>query len=214
MVYLPAHFEDHDLPRMQALIGAHPLATLVTYGPDGIAANHVPLLLDPARGEHGTLIGHVARANDLWRDGFHAGDSLAIFHGPDAYISPNWYPTKLEAHEVVPTWNYAVVHAYGQLMVHDDPKWVRGVVGRLTKTMESTQPEPWKMADAPPAYTAAMLANIVGIEIPITRLVGKMKASQNRSRADRNGVIDALVGSGSARSREMADLVRDAGGER
>lgn len=211
MVYLPAHFEDHDLAGMHALIGARPLATLVTSGPDGIAANHIPLLLDLARGEHGTLIGHVARANDLWREGFHVGESLAIFHGPDAYISPNWYPTKQETHEVVPTWNYAVVHAYGELVVHDDPKWVRGVVGRLTKAMESTQPVPWKMADAPPAFTAAMLVNIVGIELPITRLVGKMKASQNRSEADRNGVIDALQESDSAGSREMARLVHDAG---
>ena len=122
MVYLPEHFEMHDRHRMAGLIAANPLATLVTLGPDGMAANHIPLLFDPDLGEYGTLVGHVARNNDLWRDGHHDGESLAIFQGIDAYITPTWYASKQVTHEVVPTWNYAVVHARGPLVIHDDDR--------------------------------------------------------------------------------------------
>jgi len=207
MVYLPGHFAESRLEALHELIAAHPLAMLVTLGPDGIAANHIPLLLDPSRGEFGTLIGHVARNNDLWREGFHEGESLAVFGGPKAYISPNWYAAKAETHEVVPTWNYAVVQAYGSLVIHDDEKWVRGVVGRLTKAMEASQPMPWKMADAPAAYLTGMLANIVGIEIPVTRMVGKWKVSQNRSEADRATAAAGLRSTGDPGDSAMADLV-------
>ncbi|HYI25356.1 MAG TPA: FMN-binding negative transcriptional regulator [Thermomicrobiales bacterium] len=210
MVYLPPHFEMSDREQIAALIAANPLATLVTIGPDGICANHIPLLLDPNRGDNGTLIGHVARNNDLWRDGHHQGESLAIFQGIDAYITPTWYASKQETHEVVPTWNYAVVHAYGELVIHDDERWVRGVVGRLTQAMERRQPEPWRMGDAPQAYLTTMLANIVGIEMPISRLIGKWKVSQNRTPEDRESAIDGLRRTGDPDNTEMADLIAGA----
>jgi transcriptional regulator len=207
MIYLPEHFEESRPEAMRQLIADFPLATLVTLGPDGMAANHIPLILDDSRGEHGVLIGHVARNNELWRDGQHRGEALAVFQGPDAYVSPNWYALKQETHEVVPTYNYAVVHAYGPLVVHDDPKWVRGAVGRLTKKMESSLPVPWKMADAPRDYLDGMLANIVGIEIPVSRMVGKWKVSQNRNEADRESAIAGLRSTGHPSNAAMADLM-------
>jgi transcriptional regulator len=207
MVYLPEHFATSDLEALQRLIADQPLATLVTLGPDGITANHIPLLLDASRGGRGTLIGHVARNNDLWREGYHQAETLAVFRSAEAYVSPNWYASKAETHEVVPTWNYAVVHAYGPLVIHDDEKWVRGVVGRLTKAMEASQPAPWKMADAPHDYLRSMLANIVGIEMPVTRMTGKWKVSQNRSAADRAGAAAGLRATGDAGDAAMADLI-------
>ncbi|MDQ3655378.1 MAG: FMN-binding negative transcriptional regulator [Chloroflexota bacterium] len=206
-MYLPEHFAESRPEAMHRLIAAFPLTTLVTLGPAGMAANHIPLLLDPDRGEFGTLIGHVARSNEVWREGNHDGESLAVFQASDAYISPNWYASKQETHEVVPTWNYAVVHAYGRMIVHDDEKWVRGVVGRLTKAMEASQLVPWKMADAPAGYLKGMLANIVGIEIPVSRMIGKWKVSQNRSDADRASASAGLRSSGDPGDAEMADLI-------
>jgi len=211
MMYLPGHFAELDAEPMRQLIAGYPLATLVTLGADGIAANHIPLLLDPSGGKLGTLIGHVARNNDVWREGNHEGESLAIFTSADAYVSPNWYASKRETHEVVPTWNYAVVHAYGPLIVHDDVKWSRGVVGRLTKAMESFQPAPWKMADAPADYISGMLENIVGIELPVSRMIGKWKVSQNRTEADRASAVLGLRSTGDHGDAEMAELI-EAGG--
>lgn len=210
MVYLPDHFAETRPDRIRQLIAAFPLATLVTAGPDGISANHIPLLLSPDHGEHGTLIGHVARNNPIWHAGRHEGESLAIFQSWDAYISPNWYASKAISHEVVPTWNYATVHIYGELTVHDDGKWVRGVVGKLTRAMEAAQPQPWKMADAPRAYLDGMQTNIVGIELGITRILAKTKASQNRTVEDRASVMAALTATGEPRNAAMADLIRDA----
>jgi transcriptional regulator len=211
MVYLPEHFAECRPEAMRELIATFPLATLITVGDDGIAANHIPLLLDPGRGEHGALIGHVARINDVWRQGNHRGESLAVFQAADAYISPNWYASKKETHEVVPTWNYAVVHTYGQLVVHEDEKWLRGIVGRLTKTMEAPQPVPWRMADAPASYLEGMLANIVGIELPVSRMIGKWKVSQNRSAADRATASAGLRSTGDPGDAAMADLIESAG---
>src|SRR4051812_43164410 len=131
-MYLPTHFEQTDPAAIHALIAEHPLGTLVTLGDDGLTANHIPFLLDAKAGEQGTLIGHVARNNALWHDHAEGVEALVIFHGPSSYISPNWYPTKQETHEVVPTYNYAVVHVHGPLVVHQDEKWLRGIVGRLT----------------------------------------------------------------------------------
>jgi transcriptional regulator len=204
-VYLPDHFNTFDTDTMHHVIDAAPFATVVTLGADGIAANHIPLLLDRNRGEHGTLVGHVARNNDLWRQGQHDGETLVIFQSAEGYISPNWYPTKQLTHEVVPTWNYVVVHVYGQLIVHEDEKWLRGVVGRLTQKMETiTSARPWKMADAPKEYTRQMLGNIVGIEIPVTRIVGKAKLGQNRPLEDRLGAARGLETTGDPGDHNLA----------
>jgi transcriptional regulator len=206
MTYLPEHFCEDDPIRLKALIDAHPLAVVVVHTADGLQANHIPLLLDERQGEHGTLIGHVARNNPLWTDA--AGvEVLIIFQAAEAYITPNWYPSKQETHQVVPTWNYAVVHAWGPLVVHDDEKWTRGAVGKLTRAMERRNTPPWKIGDAPQAYLDTMLENIVGIEIPISRIVGKWKASQNRSGSDRNGAIAGLHERSAPGDRGMADIM-------
>ncbi len=207
MVYLPQHFEETDTAAMHRLIGAFPLGTLVTLGAEGLDANHIPFVLDTRAGEYGRLLGHVARNNPVWGDHDPGQDALVVFQAVEAYITPNWYATKRETHEVVPTWNYAVVHAYGRIIVHDDVKWVRGQAGMLTKQQEAAQPTPWKMADAPPAHTAANLEQIVGIEIPIARLIGKFKASQNRRDVDRAGAIAGLRETGEPGNVAMAEFM-------
>jgi transcriptional regulator len=206
-VYLPAHFEESRTEVLHRLIAEHPLGAVVTLGLDGLTANHIPLLLDASAGPNGTLIGHVARKNELWHGHDDRMEALVIFQGASAYISPNWYATKQATHEVVPTYNYVVVHAHGSLVVHEDPKWLRGVVGKLTKRMESSQDVPWKMADAPAGFISNQLESIVGIEIPINRLVGKWKTSQNRPVADRIGAAAGLRASGNPGDAEMAELV-------
>jgi transcriptional regulator len=182
---------------------------LVTIGADGLHADHIPFILEVGPGDRDTLIGHVARNSGAWtRTGAGScGEVLVVFQGVSAYISPNWYPTKQETHRVVPTYNYAVVHAYGPLVVHEDAKWLRGVVGKLTKRMEAGQPVPWKMADAPADFIEQQLANIVGVEIPLSRLIGKWKVSQNRVPVDREGAIAGLLASDDAESHEMAELI-------
>lgn len=207
MVYLPPHFEVTDPDVLGDVIAASPLGMLVTVGSQGLAANHIPFVLDRAAGEHGRLLGHVARNNDVWHDHDPAHGALVVFQTADAYISPNWYVTKRTTHEVVPTWNYAVVHAYGSIIVHDDAKWVRGQAGMLTKRIESSQPVPWKMADAPRPYTDAQLQEIVGIEIPIHKSVGKFKASQNRDAADLAGAIEGLRATSIPENEAMADVM-------
>jgi transcriptional regulator len=206
-VYLPDHFAETDPERIRALIAEYPLGTLVTVGGTGLSANHIPFLLDDRSGPNGTLVGHVARRNDAWHDRDPKAEVLVIFQGPSAYITPNWYLTKEETHEVVPTWNYAVVHVYGRVIVHENAKWLRGLVGRLTKTMESAEPVPWKMGDAPQDFLNAQLAEIVGIEIQISRIIGKWKVSQNRPEADRSRVVIGLRSRDHADDAAMADLV-------
>jgi transcriptional regulator len=207
-MYVPEAFRETDPDVVRALITEHPLATLATHAADGtLTADHIPFLLDPSRGAHGTLVGHVARANPLWRT---PGPALAIFAGPDAYVSPNWYPSKHEHGSVVPTWNYAVVHAHGTLRAIDDPSPLLGIVGALTRRHEATEAqrsgaEPWRVEDAPPDYIARMLKAIVGIELEIERIDAKSKLSQNRPAADRAGVVAGLRASGRA---DATDLVR------
>ena len=206
-MYLPEHFAEHDPVALHGLIAAHPLGTLVTLGVDGLSATHLPFLLASDAGEHGALLTHVARGNRVWHD-FPAGhEALVIFQGPSAYVSPNWYPTKAETHRQVPTYNYAVVHAHGPLVIHDDEKWLRGFLGRLTKRMEAPQPTPWKMGDAPRDYLRQQLSGIVGIEIPIARLVGKWKVSQNRLPSDRAGAVAGLRATGDPEAVAMTDLI-------
>lgn len=207
-MYLPAAFEEQHPEALHALIQAHPLGTLVTHGEQGLDANHIPFELDAATGPHGTLHAHVARANPVWQQ---AGDTevLVIFHAADGYVSPNWYPSKPEHHRHVPTWNYAVVHAHGVLRVRDDERFVRGLVARLTREHEvrSQQPRPWKMGDAPTDYIDGLLQVIVGLEVEITRLVGKSKLGQNREQRDRLGAADGLAALGQT---HLAQAMRDA----
>ena len=207
-MYIPVAFEESRIEVIHQLIADYPFGTLVTLGPDGLVANHIPFLLDQRSGEHGTLIGHVARNNEVWRMHDDGSEVLVVFQSVDGYITPNWYASKRGNHQVVPTWNYAVVHVYGPLVVHEDPKWLRGIVGRLTKRFEADQLTPWKMADAPPDYIAAQLDQIVGVEIPISRLTGKWKTSQNRQPTDREGVIAGLIERDQPGDSTMAELVR------
>jgi transcriptional regulator len=207
-VYLPKHFEEQRPEELRALMAAFPLATLVTGGlPGGSAfeANHIPLLYDPEPAPFGTLRGHMARANGHWRTWGPETPALAVFQGPQAYISPNWYPGKREHGRVVPTWNYTVVHAHGAVSVVDDAVWLRAFLDRLTAEHEADQPLPWKPADAPGDYIDGLLRAIVGVELKIARLEGKWKTSQNQPAANRTGVAEALEGSGHT---DMARLVR------
>jgi transcriptional regulator len=174
------------------IIREHPLGMLVTHGPMGLDANHIPFELEPERGAYGTLLAHVARANDVWRQCPTGTPVMVVFRGAQAYVSPNWYPSKHEAHRQVPTWNYEVVHAHGTLTVHDDERFVRGLVARLTRKHEASEPEPWKMGDSAPDYIDSMLRNIVGIEIAITSLLCKAKLSQNKDARDRQGAAERL----------------------
>ncbi|HEY8599073.1 MAG TPA: FMN-binding negative transcriptional regulator [Thermomicrobiales bacterium] len=208
-MYLPAHFAEERDETIGRLIADYPLGTLVTLGSEGLSANHIPFLFDSEAGPHGTVRGHVARGNAVWHDHVPEHEALVIFQGPQAYISPNWYPTKQDEHRVVPTYNYAVVHAYGELIIHDDEKWLRAFLGRLTKRMESPQERPWKMGDAPQEYLATMVRGIVGIEIVLSRLVGKWKVSQNRLPVDREGAAAGLRAAGGAEQAAMAALIAE-----
>ncbi len=187
-MYLPKHFEQPDRAALHQLMLEHPLATLVTSSTDGLTADHIPLEYDAASN---TLRGHVARANPLWRAA--AGQAvLAVFQGPQAYVSPNWYPAKAATHKVVPTWNYAVVHAHGTLLVTESADWLHALVSRLTQHHESAQPKPWAVSDAPDDYVQQMLRAIVGIELPVQRLVGKYKLHQNHTADNHAGVVQGL----------------------
>jgi transcriptional regulator len=209
-MYQPKHFEQTDVAALHALVREHPLATLVMQGADGtLGADHIPLLLEDG-GAHGVLRGHVARANPLWRQA--AGRPvLVVFQGPQAYVSPSWYPAKQEHGKVVPTWNYAVVHAQGPLTAIEDAAWLRSLVGRLTERHESPRAAPWGVGDAPEDYVQQMLRAIVGIEIPLASLAGKWKVSQNRSAADRAGTAQGLREDTHDMAQAMAVLVEGAG---
>jgi len=206
-MYLPEHFAEHDPAELRRLIAEYPLGTLVTLATEGLSANHLPFELAAGAGPHGALLGHVARGNRVWQDFSGEHEALVIFQGPSAYVSPNWYPTKAETHRHAPTYNYAVVHAHGRLIIHDDEKWLRGLLGRLTKRMEAPQPKPWKLGDAPQDYMQQLLGGIVGIEIEVSRLAGKWKVSQNRLPVDRNGAADGLRATGEPEAVAMADLI-------
>jgi transcriptional regulator len=191
-VYVPKHFEETRIEVLHALIRRHPLGTLVAMTPQGLDANHIPFEIDREPAPYGTLRCHVARANPLWQALSSAPETLVVFQGSDAYISPSWYAGKQEHGKVVPTWNYAVVHAHGQARIVHDAAWLRSLVTALTDRYEEHRADRWRVTDAPPEYIEKMLAAIVGIEIPIARLTGKSKLSQNRSSADRRGVIAGL----------------------
>ena len=189
---------------MHQIIQAHPLGILVTMTPEGLDANHIPFELDAGRG---VLTAHVARANPVWQQCGNEMDALVIFRGEESYISPNWYPSKHEFHRQVPTWNYEVVHVHGRMVVQDTEKFVRGVVGRLTRKHEAIEEKPWKMGDSTPEFIDGMLKAIVGIEITITRMEGKAKLSQNREDRDRLNASDVLARQGDL---ELANAMRNA----
>jgi transcriptional regulator len=193
-MYITRHFQEARLDEVHRIIERYPFAALVVQSPAGLDATHIPFAFDAAVGTHGVLRAHVARDNPVWRECVDGADVMVMFHGGDAYVSPNWYPSKHEAHRQVPTWNYQVVHVHGKLRIHDDERYVRGVVARLTRTHEarSEQPKPWKMSDSEPAYIDQLLQNIVGLEVEIERIVGASKLSQNKEARDRQGAAEAL----------------------
>jgi transcriptional regulator len=193
-MYLPKHFEESRTDELHRVIREHPLGVLVLNGPSGLDANHLPFELNLDDGEHGRLVAHVARANPLWQEAKDGDEALVIFRAANAYVSPNWYPSKHEFHRQVPTWNYQAVHAHGKIGIRDDERFVRGVVARLTRVNEARagSDKPWKMTDSSKEYIDQMLSAIVGIEIKITRLVGKWKLSQNREERDRLGAAEEL----------------------
>ncbi|MDP3847703.1 MAG: FMN-binding negative transcriptional regulator [Pseudomonas sp.] len=207
-MYIPAAFQQHDLAQLHGLIHQQPLATLISHGGEGLQANHLPLWLAADEGAYGTLYGHCARANPQWRELAAGAEVLAIFTGAEGYISPSWYPTKAEHGKAVPTWDYQSVHAYGQAEVFDDAERLLQLLGRLTAQHESPQPQPWAIADAPHAYIDKMLQAIVGFSLPIQRLEGQWKLSQNRNTADRAGVQQALSASPDAGAQELAQQIK------
>jgi transcriptional regulator len=194
-MYLPPHFEENRTDELHRLIAAHPLGALVVSGPHGLDANHLPFELDVRAGSPARLLGHVARANPVWTEVASGTSVMVIFRAADAYISPNWYPTKQEHDRHVPTWNYQVVHVHGRIRFHDDATFVRGVVARLTHTHETSlgDDKRWKMTDAPREFIDQMVAAIVGLDIEVDRIVGKAKLGQNREERDRIGAAEELA---------------------
>ncbi|MEO6974655.1 MAG: FMN-binding negative transcriptional regulator [Gallionella sp.] len=207
-MYIPKHFDEPRTEVMHELMRTHPLATLVTLSSSGLNANHIPLHLADEPLPFGTLRGHVARANPFWSDFAKDVEVLAIFHGPDSYITPGWYATKPENGKVVPTWNYAVVHAYGALRIIDDASWVRDQLEALTAHNEAAFAKPWAVSDAPHEYTKKLISSIVGFEIVVTRLTGKWKVSQNQPAQNQASVIEGLNSSELCDAEAMAALVK------
>lgn len=207
-MYRPGHFSEDRVGVLAELVRQHPFATLVSLDADGLIATHLPLLWDADREPYGTLRGHFARPSPHAKVASSPVDALAIFTGPNAYVSPSWYPSKAEHGKVVPTWNYAAVHAYGSLELIDDTEWLRTLITRLTDRHEAPSAKPWRVSDAPDAFLDAMLRGIVGIEIEVTRLEGKWKLGQNRPEADQDGVIEGLAQRGDAASAALAALAR------
>ncbi len=203
-MYCPAAFRQNDLLTLQAQIQATGLGVLTSSGEQGLHASHLPLLLEPGEGEFGTLYGHFARANPHWRDLASGAEALVVFSGADAYVHPGWYAAKAEHGKVVPTWNYIAVHAWGQAEVFDDPERLLQLVSRLSERHEQGRTQPWAVSDAPGDYIDAMLRAIVGFALPIRRIEGKWKLSQNRSASDQASVRTGLAESARASDRELA----------
>lgn len=201
-------FSESNPKELHRIVHEHSLGMLVTQRPTGLEADHLPFLLDADQGPLGTLLAHVARANTLWRELKDGDPVLVVFRGAQGYISPSWYPSKQETHRHVPTWNYETVHAHGRIRIHDDERFLRGVLARLTRTHEAGQPRPWRMGDAPADYIAEELANIVGIEVELTRIEGTRKLSQNRDARDFQGIVDALEAGG---KQDLAAVMRRTG---
>jgi transcriptional regulator len=215
-MYLPAMFKEDRSAVLHDLIRAHPLAVLVTLDDSGLVANHLPMEIDAEAGALGTLRGHVARANPVWKAHRPDVEAMVVFQGAQDYISPSYYPSKAVTGKVVPTWNYAIVHAHGPLRAIEDAAWLRRFVEQLTDRYETQRTQgtgevPWKVSDAPEAFIDTMLKAIVGIEIPIARIEGKWKVSQNRSPEDRAGVVAGLRKGADPAHHAMATLVGERG---
>jgi transcriptional regulator len=208
-VYIPSYHEESNLNVQHALIQSHPLATWVTVGANGLIANHIPFILDTSRGKFGTLRAHVSRANTVWKELSSSVPSIVMFQGPQSYITPSWYPTKQIEGKVVPTWNYAVVHAHGVPAVIEDRDWILQAITDLTNQSESPRSEPWKVSDAPDEFINRLLGAIVGIEIPITQISGKWKVSQDEALADRLGTAEGLLQLGDPSSLVLSGLVTE-----
>ncbi len=206
-MYIPDQFQEPRIEVMHELIRSYPLGTVVTLSSDGLNANHIPFHLSVDSPPFGILQGHIARSNPMWNDFDEDIGVLAVFHGPNAYISPSWYATKTETGKVVPTWNYMVVHAYGSLKVVDDASWLRSSLESLTDHSEASFAEQWQVSDAPHEFTERLMGAIVGIEIVVTKLIGKWKVSQNQSVENRAGVIRGLNSSGMRDAALMAAAV-------
>jgi transcriptional regulator len=202
----PSH-QLTDREAIFSLIASHPLGAWVCHGREGLIANHVPFLLDRGRGPHGTLIGHVARANGVWRELDAATPSVVMFQGPQAYITPGWYPGKTEHGRVVPTWNYVVAHAHGVARAIEDREWLLDMLNRLTNAQEARQAAPWSVSDAPRSFIDKLMGVIVGIELPIERLEGKLKVSQDEANQDRRGTVQGLRNKPGDEAEAVADLV-------
>lgn len=207
-MYQPPHFRDDTRTAQHGLIRTYPLGLLITGGADGLIANPIPFLLDET-GTHGTLRAHLARANPQWQALAEAQDCLVVFQGPQGYVTPAWYASKREHGRVVPTWNYATVHVWGRARVIEDADWLRRQIADLTALRETPRAAPWAVDDAPAPFVAAQMRAIVGIEIPISRIEGKWKMSQNRSEADRAGVIAGMRADGEA---ALAEIVAERSG--
>jgi transcriptional regulator len=205
-MYLPDHFRVDDVPQMHALMRAQPFAALVSSSASGLYATHLPTVLKD-EGNFGTIECHLARANPHWRELAEGNEALMIFQGPEGYITPNWYPTKAQTGKVVPTWNYAVVHAYGRPAVMQEKDWLVRHVGELTAQQERSEAQPWALSDAPDSYIDVMTRGIVGFRFAIKRLEGKWKMSQNRVEQDWKGVVTGLTARGTGDDREIAETV-------
>lgn len=206
-MYLPPHFREDRLDVQHELIRRHPLATLVTAGPTGLIANLLPCLID-TRGEFGTLRAHLSRGNPQWRELAEVDDCLLVFQGPQAYVTPSWYPSKQDTGAVVPTWNFVTVQAWGRPRLIEDATWLGRQIRDLTDMQEQGRQQPWQVGDAPEPFVAGMMRGIVGVEIPIRRIEGKWKVSQNRSADDRRGVMEGLRAEG-PQGEAMAKLVAE-----
>ena len=207
-MYQPPHFREDSRAAQHALIRSHPLGLLITAGPGGLLANPIPFLLDDA-GPHGTLRAHLARANPQTQELAAVEECLVVFQGPQGYVTPGWYASKREHGRVVPTWNYATVHAWGRPRLIEDATWLGRQIAELTALREAARPEPWAVTDAPQPFVAAQVRALVGVEIPITRIEGKWKMSQNRPEADRTGVVAGFRADGEA---ALAELVAERSG--
>lgn len=209
MLYNPPHFRETDREALQAQIAAAGLTTLITVGAAGPIVSNLPIVFDPQAGSHGTISGHLSRANTQWRESDLSKPALALFMGADAYVSPGWYPSKKEHGKVVPTWNYSMIVATGRLEIFDDSDALRAQVETLTKRFEANFAEPWEVADAPEDFIARQVKGIVGVRLHIENLEGKAKLSQNRTAADQDSVAAALSHSEKPGDRAVAENMRE-----